>query len=179
MRQTLRQYRGRPRGRGLACRAWEQKEKVGERKGEKRWGEKKKTQDKMRSLLAYVCWYDVRTQTSVVIPVSTDLNLYAHTHSPISRREDRLHLYADGFLETIPSLTSSFLPSSSVIHYSSPKLNLKCQKAFFLSLLILPFSQPYPPSTHSPSISFLPPTAPSLPPSPLFSVWFCTDGRSS
>lgn len=139
----------------------------------------KKTQDKMRSLLAYVCWYDVRTQTSVVIPVSTDLNLYAHTHSPISRREDRLHLYADGFLETIPSLTSSFLPSSSVIHYSSPKLNLKCQKAFFLSLLILPFSQPYPPSTHSPSISFLPPTAPSLPPSPLFSVWFCTDGRSS
>lgn len=124
----------------------------------------KKTQDKMRSLLAYVCWYDVRTQTSVVIPVSTDLNLYAHTHSPISRREDRLHLYADGFLETIPSLTSSFLPSSSVIHYTSPKLNLKCQKAFFLSLLILPFSQPYPP-IHPLPFNFLPSPNCSLSPS--------------
>lgn len=134
MRQTLRQYRGRPRGRGLACRAWEQKEKVGERKGEKRWGEKKKkTQDKMRSLLAYVCWYDVRTQTSVVIPVSTDLNLYAHTHSPISRREDRLHLYADGFLEQFPHSLHLSFPHlrSSTTHPLNSISNVK-RPSFFL-----------------------------------------------
>lgn len=35
MRQAPRRHGGQPRGRGLACGAWEQKEKVGQRDGEK------------------------------------------------------------------------------------------------------------------------------------------------
>lgn len=139
----------------------------------------KKTQDKMRSLLAYVCWYDVRTQTSVVIPVSTDLNLYAHTHSPISRREDRLHLYADGFLEQFPHSLHISFPHlrSSTTHPLNSISNVKRPSFFLYWSFLSPNHTPHPPTPLQFPSS--PPTAPSLPPSPLFSVWFCTDGRSS
>lgn len=121
VRQTLRQHRGRPRGRGLACRAWEQSEKVGRR--EKR--DRGKTRCKMSSLLADICWSNSKIQTTLVIPVSTDLNVHTLT---VLFLEDRHHLYAASFLETIPAHSSSSFFPSSVILYSSSKLNLTCQK---------------------------------------------------
>lgn len=59
-------------------------EREGGTEGEKR--DREKTRRKMSSLLADVCWSHSKIQTSLVILLSTDLNLYAHTHCPISRR---------------------------------------------------------------------------------------------
>lgn len=102
----------------------------------------------MRSLLAYVCWYDVRTQTSVVIPVSTDLNLYAHTHSPISRQEDRLHLYADGFLEQFPHSLHLSFPHlrSSTTHPLNSISNVKRPSFFLYWSFLSPNHTPHPPT---------------------------------
>lgn len=65
-------------------------EREGGREREKR--DRKKTRCKMSSLLADVCWSNSKIQTSLVILVSTDLNLYAHTHCPISRRGQTSYL---------------------------------------------------------------------------------------
>lgn len=83
-------------------------------------------------------------------------------------------LFLDKRTDFIFILLASWKQFPHTLHLSFPrlqsstthllKLNLKCQKAFFLSLLILPFF----PTTPSSSISFLPPLLPlSLHPSVL------------
>lgn len=109
--------------------------------GEKRQGKKKNKT--MSSLLADVCRFKI--QTSLVILVSTDLNLYAHTHSPISRRGQTSASFWKQCLHTLLHLSLPF---------SRPLLILqKVKRPFSHSSLILPFFQPFS------QLDFVPPPA--------------------